>query len=64
MHVVSSEVRRGLPSELLYGDELEVWAPTMEQIGRRVSEWRVSRFEKGLKMNRGKSKVMVGSSCG
>ena len=36
----------------------------MEQPGRRVTEWRVSILEKGLKENSGRSKVMVGSSAG
>ena len=54
MDVVSSEVRSGLPSEFM--------APTMEQLGRRVAEWRASLLDKGLKVNTGKSKVMVGSS--
>ena len=39
-------------------------APTMEQLGRRVADWRVSLLGKGLKVNAGKSKVMVGSSGG
>ena len=30
MDVVSSEVRSGLPSELLYADNLVIMAPTME----------------------------------
>ena len=38
MDVVSSEARRGLPSELLYADYLVLMAPTMEQFGRRVDE--------------------------
>ena len=40
MDVVSSEARSGLPSELLYADDLVLMAPTMEQLGRRVAEWR------------------------
>ena len=52
MDVVSSEARSGLPSELLYADDLVIMAPAMEQLG------------KGLKVNAGKSKVMVGSSGG
>ena len=52
MDVVSTEARSGLPSELLYADDLVIMAPTMEQLG------------KGLKVNAGKSKVMVGSSGG
>ena len=39
-------------------------APTLEQLGRRVAEWRTSLLDKGLKVNAGKSKVMVGSSSG
>ena len=64
MDVVSSEARSGLPSELLYADDLVIMAPTMEQLGRRVAEWRASLLDKGLKVNAGKSKVMVGRSSG
>ena len=64
MDVVSSEARSGLPSELLYADDLVIMAPTMEQLGRRVADWRASLLGKGLKVNAGKSKVMVGSSDG
>ena len=60
MDVVSSEARSGLPSELLYADDLVI----MEQLGRRVADWRASLLGKGLKVNAGKSKVMVGSSGG
>ena len=62
MDVVSSEARSGLPSELLYADDLVMMAPTMEQLGRRVADWRASLLGKGLKVNAGKLKVMVGSS--
>ena len=62
MDVVSSESRSGLPSELLYADDLVIMAPTMEQLGRWVADWRASLLGKGLKVNVGKSKVMVGSS--
>ena len=64
MDVVSSEARNGLPSELLYADDLVLIAPTMDQLGRRVAEWRASLLDKGFKLNTGKSKVMVCSSVG
>ena len=64
MDVVSSEARSGLPSELLYADDLVLMAPTMEQLGRPVAEWRASLPDKGLTVNAGKYKVMVGSSGG
>ena len=38
MDVVSSEARSGLPSELLYADDLAIMSPTMEQLGRRVAD--------------------------
>ena len=62
MDVVPSEARSGLPSELLYADNLVLMAPTMEQLGRRVAEWISNLLDKGLKVNAAKSKVMVGSS--
>ena len=51
MDVVSSEARSGLPSEWLYADDLVIMAPTMEQLGRRVADWRASLLGKGLKVN-------------
>ena len=59
MDVVSSKARSGLPSELLYADDL-----VMEQLGRRLANWRAGLLGKGLKGNAGKSKVMVGRSGG
>ena len=64
MDFVSSEARSRLPSELLYAADLVIMAPTMKQLGRRVAEWRASLLDKGLKVNAGKSKVLVGSSGG
>ena len=51
MDVVFIEARSGLPSELLYADDLVIMAPTMEQLGRRVDDWRASLLGKGLKVN-------------
>ena len=63
MDVVFSETRSGLPSELLYANDLVLMALTIEQL-RRVAEWRDSLLDKGLKVNAGKSQVMVGTSGG
>ena len=46
MDVVSSGARNGLPSELLYADDLVIMAPTMEQLGRRVADWKASLLAK------------------
>ena len=37
-------------------------APTMEQLGRRVAEWRAILLDRGLKVNAGESRVIVGGS--
>ena len=39
MDVVSSKARSGLPSELLYADDLVIMAPIMEQLGRWLADW-------------------------
>ena len=36
----------------------------MEQLGRRMTEWRASLLDKGWTVNAGKSKVMVCSNGG
>ena len=64
MDVVYSEARSGLSTELLYADDLVIMAPTMEQLGRCVDEWKASLLDIGLKVNAGKSKVMDGNSGG
>ena len=43
---VSSEARSGLSSEFLYVDDVVFMVSTMEQLGRRVAEWRDSLFDK------------------
>ena len=63
MDVVSNGTRGGLPFELLYADDLVLMTPTMEQLGRWVADWRAN-IDKRLKVNAGKSKVMVGNSGG
>ena len=63
MDAVFSEARSGLPSELLFADDLVIIAPTME-LGRRVADWRASHRDTRPKVNAGKSQVMVGSSGG
>ena len=45
MDIVSSQARSGLPSELLYADDLVFMAPTMEQLCRHVAEWRASLLD-------------------
>ena len=39
-------------------------APTIEQLGKHVTEWRASILYKGSKVNAGNTKMMVGISGG
>ena len=57
MDVVYSEARSGLPSELLYADDIVHMTPTIKQLGRCVAEWRASLHDKGLKVNAENSEV-------
>ena len=60
VNVVTKEAREGLPWELLYADDLVLIAPTKEELQRKLEAWRTSLVGKGLKVNAGKSKVMIG----
>ena len=53
-----------MPSELLYADDLVVITLPMKQLDRHMAKWSATLLENGLKVNTGKSKVMVGSSGG
>ena len=48
----------------MYADELLLMASPMKQLGRHVTEWRASIPDKGLKVNAGNTKLMVGISGG
>ena len=61
---VPREAKNSRLAELLYGDDFVLIAPTMEQLGRRHTECRVSILYKILKVNAGNSRAMVGSSGG
>ena len=46
--VVSSETGSGIPSELLFSDDLVHMASTMEQLGKCIAGWRIILLGKGL----------------
>ena len=59
LEALSSEVREGLPLELLYADDLGLMAETEELLRDRILCWKECLECKGLKVNVSKSKVMV-----
>ena len=58
LDVVSENIRRGLPWELLYADDLVIVAETEEELKERLTVWKDCLEGKGLKVNMGKTKVM------
>ena len=64
MDVLTQEVREGLLWELLYVDDLVLMADSIEEL-EEVLRWKECMEVKGLKVNIGKTKVMVsGNNCG
>ena len=59
--VISEEFRCGLPSELPFADDLAVVTYTEEEMQRRWLGWQIGMESKGLKVNIGKTEVMVSS---
>ena len=64
LDVISEEFRRGLPRELLFADDLAVVTDTEEEMQRRWLDWQIGMESKGLKVNIGKTEVMVRSRRG
>ncbi|MBJ5486870.1 hypothetical protein JGG36_24070 [Salmonella enterica subsp. enterica serovar Meleagridis] len=60
MDVITKEVREGLPWEVLYADDLVLVAESEEKLKVRVQKFKASLETKGLRVNVGKTKVMVG----
>ena len=59
--VITENVRNGLMSEMLYADYLVLTSETMEGLGEKFWKWKES---KGLKVNLGKTKVVVSGAEG
>ena len=64
LDVISEESRCGLPRELLFTDDLAVVTDTEEEMQMRWLGWQIGMESKGLKVNIGKTEVMVSSRRG
>ena len=51
--------RNGLPWQLLFADDLAIIADSEEDLQRRWLKWQIGMESKGLKVNKGKTEVMV-----
>ena len=61
LEALSREFRRGVPWEDLYADDLVIIAESLEECVRMLLIWKEPLEEKGLKVNAGKTKIMI---CG
>ena len=64
MDAVCGEVMEGLLFEILYADDLVLMADSMEELEMKFDRWKVAIEEKGMKVNMGKTKVMVSGAGG
>ena len=62
--VVLENVRNGLMSKMFYADDLVLMSETMEGQREKFWKWKGAFESKGLKVNLGKTKVVVGGAEG
>ena len=61
LEALSWEFRSGVPWEDLYADDLVIIAELLEECVRRLLTWKEAMEKKGLRVNAGKTKIMI---CG
>ncbi|GFS15631.1 RNA-directed DNA polymerase (Reverse transcriptase) domain containing protein [Elysia marginata] len=59
LDTISEECRNGLPWELLFADDLAIIADSEKELQRRSLKWQIGLESKGLKVNTGKTELMV-----
>ena len=61
LEALSREFHSGVPWEDLYADDLVIIAESLEECVRRLLTWKEAMEKKGLRVNAGKTKIMI---CG
>ena len=61
LEALSREFRSGIPWEDLYADDLVIIAESLGECVRRLLTWKEAMEKKGLRVNAGKTKIMI---CG
>ena len=61
LEALSREFRSGVPWENLYAHDLVIIAESLEECVRRLLTWKEAMEKKGLRVNAGKTKIMI---CG
>ena len=62
LEALSKEFRAGEPWEDLYADDLVVIADSKEECVRRLLVWKKGMEKTGLRVNMGKTKIMIGGT--
>ena len=62
--VVTEHAREGLLNEILYANDLVLMSESLEDLRERFQRWRRALEGKGLKVNVGKTKMMVNGTAG
>jgi Reverse transcriptase (RNA-dependent DNA polymerase) len=58
LEALSMKFRQGLPWELLYADDLVLWAESEEELRAKIVRWKNGMESKGLRVNLEKTKMM------
>ena len=56
---VTENARKGWMKQILYADDLVLMGETMEELRENFDEWREAFESKGMRVNLGKTKLMV-----
>ena len=62
LEALSQKFRAGVPWEIIYADDLVIIADSLEECVRRLLIWKGAMEKKGLRVNVGKTKVMICST--
>ena len=57
--VVTEHAMKGLSNEILYADDLVLMSESLDDLRERFQRWRSALEDNGLKVNVGKTKMMV-----
>ena len=63
LEALSPEFWAGVPWEDIYADDLVIIADSLEEYVRRLLIWKEAMKKKGLRVNAGKTKVMICGTC-
>ena len=55
----AENARKGWMKQILYADDLVLMGETMEELREKFDEWREAFESKGMRVNLGKTKLMV-----